>query len=1476
MKNMALALTVACSLLSANNVAQAQFADEGFYQGAVRTEFDPGYGLAGKPAYIKLDKLLYKTQSGCLFDSNCPGSALWNLGGNYGLQARENCGGGGGVLGAAPRACQVYSQDNYFALNQQDNFSIIGQNNSGNFWVAVANSEPSFDQRNSGAPGISEKIVNPLLGETGLYKVGTEDTVSGKRLHLIINHNEYGSASIQGSVPFLSVGAHQGKGQSQPIAVMNARKSMRDLLKFRTMIYGYSGGQPSTTIKPFYADIGVWMQAKWKTQGVERTRQIQFLLSPHNPDSPQQYSNIEELYNFKYAKWNWPLEDSLFYPGAEVVYLTHQSLRKCGIAIKKIPVLQTTELAGRKDANGNVVDPYEMLSGFVDYEIPVGQLFQCAANILTGYGDTASDSSIEGAEEKFEQSGYLTKDPRTGEYAAGARVGRFSAPMPDGDVELTDFHWFVETSEDGGARNKGHVWVSVENMRTASIAAAPPPRFSLTKTGSSTAWPVTTLKVGETVTTRWNASNAQVIEYHCTGPFTEDGIIRLPRETSSLTVPDAWADGVTTCEYTVTGLGGTEKFVETISATRAPPSLVLSYSGGGTVTGIKCDGSTFGPGGGGVCSQQFAAGTAVTLTATPVPGYAFTGWGGACSGTSPTCTVTVNTNTKVTATFAVASTVTFTVISPASNGGRVTGSGFNCGDVAGFGPVGGSVCTQQIAVGTTVTLTATPSTGNTFAGWSGACSGTAPTCTVTANANTSVTASFTGKLPKLTVTRSNQGGTVVGTGINCGADCSEEYPVGTQVTLTATASKGYVFSGWENACTGTAPTCTVTVKTNTAVFAKFNVVQQGQVVLTLQRKDASPQSAIYVYGPNTTCREDTCFVLVKEGTVVRLYAAPTPGDTFKSWSGACSGTAPTCTLTVTSDTAAVATFAGAKPTQGLSITFSSGGNVSSSSPDLNCSAFGPAGGGSCTQQVATGTAVTLTAKPTTGYTFAGWGGACSGTSLTCTVTVNSSTSVSANFALAKPTLTISPSNLGIVTGSGFNCSSGNAFGPVGWICERQFDAGTTVTLTASPNVGYTFAGWSGACSGTSPTCTVTVNSSTSVTPSFVAKPQPRLSITYGSGGNVTSSSPDLNCAGVGPGGLGGNCSQQVTAGTSVTLTAIPMSGYTFTGWGGACSGTSLTCTVTVNSDTSASVSFALAKPTLTITPSNFGTVYGADFSCTSGTGFSPGIVICSRQFDAGTTVTLNAIPNAGYAFTSWSGACSGTSPTCTLTLNGNTTVAPTFTAIPKPTLSVVRTPNTLVVGQPNTLTWSTNGTSLAYQCTATAPGFSETGTLNVPSGSITATALAEWVGHPTTCVYTATGPGGTTSVSETFSTVRPVVPPPTFSLNRTLGYNEGSAASPRWVFYLNGNFDPIKSKVTWSSTNAKKISQTCTAPLDSIQNYDLEKYGTGLGLNNPGGIPGDVTGALVGPTIRCDYLVEGDGGRITFTETIRVYPPALR
>jgi len=86
-----------------------------------------------------------------------------------------------------------------------------------------------------------------------------------------------------------------------------------------------------------------------------------------------------------------------------------------------------------------------------------------------------------------------------------------------------------------------------------------------------------------------------------------------------------------------------------VTATFAASGYLLSVSkigsGSGTVTsspsGISC---------GYDCSETYAAGTTVTLTATAASGSIFGGWAGACAG-SGSCTVTMNAAQSVSAVF---------------------------------------------------------------------------------------------------------------------------------------------------------------------------------------------------------------------------------------------------------------------------------------------------------------------------------------------------------------------------------------------------------------------------------------------------------------------------------------------------------------------------------------------------------------------------------------------------------------------------------------------------------------------------------------------------------------------------------------------------------------------------------------------------------------------------------------------------------
>jgi hypothetical protein len=90
------------------------------------------------------------------------------------------------------------------------------------------------------------------------------------------------------------------------------------------------------------------------------------------------------------------------------------------------------------------------------------------------------------------------------------------------------------------------------------------------------------------------------------------------------------------------------------------------------------------------------------------------------------------------------------------------------------------------------------------------------------------------------------------------------------------------------------------------------------------------------------------------------------------------------------------------------------------------------------------------------------------------------TNVACGTTTATMTLTKAGTGSGSVTSSpaGINC---------GATCSFGFTSGTAVTLTATASAGSTFAGWTGACTGTG-ACAVTMSTARSVTATFTVPP----------------------------------------------------------------------------------------------------------------------------------------------------------------------------------------------------------------------------------------------------------------------------------------------------------------------------------------------------------------------------------------------------
>jgi hypothetical protein len=132
------------------------------------------------------------------------------------------------------------------------------------------------------------------------------------------------------------------------------------------------------------------------------------------------------------------------------------------------------------------------------------------------------------------------------------------------------------------------------------------------------------------------------------------------------------------------------------------------------------------------CEESFVEGIKVTLTATAEEGSAFDHWTGSGCLKGP-CVVTMSKARTIRAVFDAVGERTLTVSKAGTGAGTVTSApkGIDCG----------STCIAGFNVGKKVTLLAAEAEGSTFAGFSGACTGTAP-CKVTMNEARSVTATF--------------------------------------------------------------------------------------------------------------------------------------------------------------------------------------------------------------------------------------------------------------------------------------------------------------------------------------------------------------------------------------------------------------------------------------------------------------------------------------------------------------------------------------------------------------------------------------------------------------------------------------------------------------------------------------------------------------------------------------------------------------
>jgi hypothetical protein len=481
----------------------------------------------------------------------------------------------------------------------------------------------------------------------------------------------------------------------------------------------------------------------------------------------------------------------------------------------------------------------------------------------------------------------------------------------------------------------------------------------------------------------------------------------------------------------------------------------------------------------------------------------------------------------------------------------------------GAGTVSGGT---TVNCGTTVTVTASANSGYTFANWTenGNLASSSASYSFVASANRTLVANFTpvsGSGPALRARWTFDNGTVSGsTAIDSSGNGNSATLSGSPLptivpgkTNQAVSLDGY--SGSVSAAD--AANLNITGPFTVATWINFNALPGFSQYPSIVAKLSSPSSC-YGYGiswngsgvvgilgsgsPSWTVTAGSPvpvvgawnhYAVVFDGSVLKLYVngalhTQTAASAPASSSGApikmgAHYSNPSVYGFVNGKLDDVRIYGQALTASDVATLYNSAASIIPSNVSITTSASpsyaGVTSGGGT---IVSGTSATVTASPYVGYSFANWteNGTIVSYSSAYTFTANANRALVANFIAAPCTYSI--------TGAVFPSGAGTASG--GGI----FGCGSTITMTATANIGYSFVNWTenGNVVSTLPIYVSLLNGNRSLVANFAATP---ASYTI-----TTSSSP----------AAGGSTSggRTATVGTTVTVTATPNAGYNFVSW----------------------------------------------------------------------------------------------------------------------------------------------------------------------------------------------------------------------------------------------------------------------------------------------------------------------------------------
>lgn len=366
------------------------------------------------------------------------------------------------------------------------------------------------------------------------------------------------------------------------------------------------------------------------------------------------------------------------------------------------------------------------------------------------------------------------------------------------------------------------------------------------------------------------------------------------------------------------------------------------------------------------------------------------------------------------------------------------------------------------------------------------------------------------------------------------------------------------------------------------------------------------------------------------------------------------------------------------------------------------------GGGAFAQS----SVVTVNAVPAAGYTFLNWtesdNGPAVSNSASYQFTMNGNRTLIANF---EP----------IPIGQFAVALSANPVAGGTTIGAGSFDAGSSVTISARVNAGYTFVDWTenGVRVSTSSNIQFTLNANRTFVANFRAIPAAQFAV-------LLSSSPAAGGTTDGEGAY--------PAGTSVTISSVANTGYTFTNWTDLASGAVVSAspnyTFALSANRTLVANFLLNTYTLTVNAVNGSVSKAPD----------------QPNYNHGSNVVLTATPAAGYVFSSWTGDATGTANPLTVNMTSNKTITANFTAIPVNsytlTVNAVNGSVTKVANQPT----YTSGSTVVLTATP-ATGYSFSSWSGDATGTVSPLTVTMNANKNITANFTALPPVGPTAVN---------------------------------------------------------------------------------------------------------------------------------